>query len=472
MSDLVITEPADQPPGFIAARLGEFAANLESSRIPAAVRERACHLILDAVGCALASRRYDFASRSLLAISELAGIGTSAVIGHALRLPMRDAALANGLLIHGLDYDDTHPEGMTHPTASAFSAALAVAEHLDVSGLDLLDAYIVGLETNARIGRVAKGGFHQVGFHPTGLIGAFSSALLAGRLFGLTGAQLIHAQGIALSFASGNFEFLEDGAWTKRVHPGWAAGAGITASALARRDFVGPSRVYKGRFGLFASHLGPLIENCDFSRTLEGLGETWETMQVAVKPFPSCHFTHAFADAAIALHRSGIDVQDIVHIRALVAEESIKTVCEPLANKRRPSNEYDAKFSVPYAIAAGLILGKFGLQEHEDACRNDPHILALAEKVQYEVDPDNGFPKHFSGEIIVGMRDGTEFRHREQINRGCGDLPLSNKEVEAKFFENAALAISKRRASEIRDAVLALESTASARKFANVLTEH
>lgn len=456
----------------IAARLAEYTADLDGSRIPGAVRERALHLILDGVGCALAARRYEFSSRALLAVSELAGSGPGVVIGHALRLPMRDAALANGLLIHGLDYDDTHTEGLLHPTASAFPTALALGAHLDATGADLLSAYIVGVETAARLGTVAKGGFHQVGFHPTGLIGAFSSALTAGRLLGLTASQLAHAQGIALSVASGSLEFLEDGAWTKRIHPGWAAGAGITAATLARRDFVGPGRVYEGRFGLFPSHLGPLVEQCDYARATAALGESWETLQVAVKPYPSCHFTHAFADAAIALHRTGIDPDRISAIRALVASESVKTVCEPQANKRRPSNDYDAKFSVPFAIAAGLVLGRFGLDEHGDACRTNPRILAVAQKVQYEVDPGAGFPRHYSGEVIVRINDGTEVRQREQVNRGCADRPLSNEEVESKFFENAALVVSKRRAREIRDAVLALDAAPSARAFAQLLAEH
>ncbi|MBN9427150.1 MAG: MmgE/PrpD family protein [Burkholderiales bacterium] len=467
-----VSEGSSPNPPLIAARLAEFAANLDGASIPADVRRRACYLILDAVGCALAARRHDFASRSLLAISELAGRGDGVVIGHALRLPIRDAALANGVLIHGLDYDDTHIEGLLHPTASAFTTAFALAAHLGASGAELLTAYIVGVESAARLASVAKGGFHQIGFHPTGLIGAFSSTLIAGRLYGLSAAQLAHAQGIALSMSSGSLEFLEDGAWTKRIHPGWAAGSGITAAALARRDFVGPARVYEGRFGLFPSHLGPLVQGCDYSCATAGLGEVWETPRVAVKPFPSCHFTHAFADAAIALHRSGVDLGRITRIRALIARESVKTVCEPLANKQRPSNDYDSKFSVPFAIAAGLVHGRFGLNEHEDACRTDPRILALAEKVQYEIDPGTGFPRHYSGEVIVQLDDGRELRHREQVNRGCADRPLSNEEITDKFLENASAAVSVRRAREIRDAVTALDTHPSARAFAESLGEH
>lgn len=471
MSATTKSSSSAQRPPLIAAQLGEYAANLKESDVPANVRERARYLILDAVGCALAARRSDYAARSLLSLAELAGAGHSVVLGHALRLPLRDAALANGLLIHGLDYDDTHTEGLIHPTASAFPTALAVAAHLDTSGHELLTAYIVAVEAASRLATIARGGFHQVGFHPTGLIGAFSSTLAAGRLYGLTPAQLAHAQGIALSLASGSLEFLEDGAWTKRMHPGWAAGAGITAVAFARRDFVGPAKVYEGRFGLFPSHLGPLANDLDYSRAAAGLGQTWETMQVAVKPFPSCHFTHAFADAAIALRQAGVDIDRISAIRALVAEESIKTVCEPLANKRQPANDYDAKFSVPFAIAASLVHGRFGFTEQDDAARRDDLILGLAQKVTYEIDENTTFPRHYSGEVILRMSDGQELRRREQINRGSSDRPLTNGEVDAKYFENAALSVSRRRAGEVRDAILGLDSALSSREFAETLAE-
>ena len=124
------------------------------------------------------------------------------------------------------------------------------------SGQAMVTAFVIGVETAARIASVAQGGFHQVGFHPTGMIGVFGCALAAGRLMGLNERQLAMAQGIALSMASGSLEFVEDGAWNKRLHPGWAAQAGMTAAALAREGFVGATKPYDGRFGLFNAYLG------------------------------------------------------------------------------------------------------------------------------------------------------------------------------------------------------------------------
>lgn len=452
---------ATQAPGLqsagISHQLAEFAARLEWSSIPSDVRERAKHLILDAIGCALAAKNFDFAAISLRAIEELGGRGERGVIGHALRLPLRDAVLANGILMHGLDYDDTHTEGIVHLTVGVLPAALGLAASLGRSGRELLAAYVAGVEVGARLGAVAQGAFHQVGFHPTGLIGAFSSALVAGKLYGLDAAQLVHAQGVALSVAAGSLEFLEDGSWTKRFHPGWAGVGGITAAAMAKHGFVAPAGAYEGRFGLYKSHLGALDEQSDHTRATRGLSTLWETMHVAVKPYPACHFVHAFADAAIALRRQGVDVAMIASITALVPAEVVQTVCEPAANKRRPANDYDAKFSVPYVIAASLRCGKFGLEELTQAALVDPETLALAARVGYRVDPDSTFPKHYTGEIIIRLSDGRELRHRETVNRGSADRPLTNTEVVEKFMQNAATGGFGSRARRMCDAVLGLD---------------
>ena len=436
---------------MISRDLADFAAGLEYARIPPMVRERAKRLMLDAIGCGLAAKRFDFAAASLAALRELGGSGPRAVVGHRERLPLRDAVLANGILMHGLDYDDTHTEGVVHLTVAVLPTVIGLGAELGRSGRDLLTAYVAGLECGARVASVAKGGFHKAGFHPTGVVGAFAAAIAAGKLYQLNPEQLADAQGVALSTAAGSLEFLQDGSWTKRLHAGWAGVGGITAAALARRGFVAPKAAYEGRYGLFNLYLSS-VENLD--RASAGLGSTWETLNVAVKPFPACHFVHAFADAAIALKKKGVDPQRVAAITALVPQEEVEVICEPAANKRRPANDYDAKFSLPYVVAASLRAGEFGLGELAPGALADEATLSLAAKVAYRVDPDSGFPRHYSGELIVRLADGRELRHRESINRGAADRPLSNAEVEAKFTGNAG-------SQAIRDAVLHIENISS-----------
>lgn len=455
----------------VSEQLGAFAARLRWEDIPQEVRTRARHLVLDAVGCALAARRFAFSAQSLQSIFELAGPGESVVIGQKLRLPLRDAVLANGILAHGLDYDDTHSEAIAHLTVSVFPSVLALSAKERLKVQDLFLSYIIGVECGARLGAAAKGAFHQVGFHPTGVIGAFACAIAAGRLYGLDAAQIAQAQGVALSVASGSLEFIEDGSWTKRMHPGWAGVGGITAAAMARGGFKAPRAAYEGRFGLFASHLGPHAAEWDLSRATAKLGEAWEALNVALKPFPACHFAHAFADAAIALHKEIPDVKSVERITALVPEGIVKAVCEPAEAKRRPVSDYDAKFSLPYIIAAGLLRGQFTLLELQDETLGDPAILSLAAKVAYAVDPHTTFPRHYGGEVVVRLKDGRELRRREAVNRGSADRPLSNDDIVAKFIENASYGLSRERASEIRKAVLDAKDTAEARELAEALGE-
>jgi 2-methylcitrate dehydratase PrpD len=457
-----------QEPAPIARTLAQFVSDLGFDDIPQAVRERAKHLILDAVGIAYASTQHEFAHRSLSAVTELSGgTGDAPVIGQSVRLQVRDAMLMNAILVHGLDFDDTHANGVLHTTASCFPCSLGTAARAGLGGRELLGAFVAGTEVAARLGSVARGGFHQVGFHPTGLVGSFACTLIAGRLFGLNAAQLAMAQGIALSVASGSLEFLQDGAWTKRMHPGWAAAAGYTAATLARHGFQGPRAPYEGRFGLFNSYLGPLSKDCDLGLATAGLGESWELARVSVKPIPACHFTHGCSDAAALLHaRHGLKAADIRSVRALVPKEVVKTVCEPVATKKRPQNSYDAQFSIPYIVATALARGSFGLEHLEPAALADAEVLALAERVEYEIDPASPFPKYYSGEVVVTTRDGRELRQREEINRGAAERPITNAEIEHKFMANARLAVSSSRAAEIRELVLGLDHAPDARAFA------
>jgi 2-methylcitrate dehydratase PrpD len=440
----------------LSEQLGDFVANLET--IPGKVSERAKHLMLDAIGCAYAARTQPFAGRLANSVARLAGPGPRGVIGLPQRLPLRDAAMVNGMLMHGLDYDDTHAAGVIHLTVSTLPAGLALAAQRGAPGAELLAAYIAGVEAGARIAAVAKGAFHQAGFHPTGLVGAFAAALVAGRLMGLSPAQLAGAQGIALSLASGSLQFLDDGAWTKRIHPGWAAAGGITAASLAADDIPAPPEAYEGRFGLYRSHLPPAaLEHCDLSLATAGLGTVWEIENVAVKPFPACHLLHACADAAIALHRAGVDPERVRSVRARVPEGVVSAVCEPVAAKRRPKSDYDAKFSIPYAVASGLARGRLGLAELEPEALVEPRIEKLMDKVDYEIDPDADFPRYYGGEVIVALDDGRTLSHRVPINRGNPERPLTNAEVEAKFFDNCALTLDAKASRRIRDLVLGLD---------------
>lgn len=443
--------------GSFSERLGEYAQAFDLSLVPGDVLQSAKLCILDAIGIAFASTRFEFARRSFDAIESLAGRGEHVVIGRRERLPLRDAALLNGLLIHGLDYDDTHPESVIHASASAVPVLLAEGRRQRASGARALAAYLLAVEADARIGLRAGGWWQKVGFHPTAVVGVFGATLAAGYLQSQVARALAYGQGLALSMAAGSMEFLEDGSWTKRFHPGWAASSGITAASLAAHGFESPLKAFEGRFGLYNTYLGGRAPTAD-GELFGELGTRWEMRNVALKPYPVCHFNHACGDAVLALRAEhGFKAVDVESIVVRIHRNQMPVVCEPLAAKRRPQSDYDAKFSLPFFVATCLVRGRFGLEELEAPTLADPEILALCDRISCEHSDESAFPKYFSGEVAVRLRDGRLLERRERVNRGADTRPLSRDDIEAKFFENTRQAIPASQAQRVLESVMTLE---------------
>lgn len=443
----------------ISHKFAVFAHSLSFDAIPPQVRTRAKHLILDAVGIAFASHRDEFAPVLLRGIKAIGESGDSPVIGSDERFTVRNAVLMNAALMHGLDYDDTHMKGIVHGTTFCAPVALGVARETGASGQDALTAYVAGMEVATRIGAAVKGGFHHTGFHATGILAHFAAAVIAGRLYGLGVDQLVGAQGLAASTASAVQVFLEEGAWSKRIHPGWGGVGGITAARLAQAGFVGPTRAYEGRYGLFDSHLQEHAHTVDYDVIGAGLGEVWEVLEMAIKPYPVCHFIHSVAEAAADLARAKtFKLDDIDKIEVLIPPETIPIVTEPLANKRRPTNSYEAKFSAQFVAAASLVRGGFSLAELERDALADERILSISERVDCRADPDTAFPTYYSGGVTVTTRDGKEHKRYHRINKGAGERALSSNDIIDKFNDNAGFVLPPARVARVREAVLSLDT--------------
>ncbi|MBS0242045.1 MAG: MmgE/PrpD family protein [Proteobacteria bacterium] len=439
-----------------AERIAEFAAGLTYEAIPEKVRERAKLQILDALGTGIASNAYPFAAKAIAGVEAMGGTGPCSVIGHKIKLAPRDAAIANGMLMHGLDFDDTHLESIIHATAASMPAALAMGEALGASGKDLLVAYVAGMEVAIRVGLAANGAFHHAGYHATAIASHFASAVVAGKLMGLDARALVMAQGLAGSTAAGIQVFLEEGAWTKRFHPGWGAAAGITAAYMAREGFKGPTRPYEGKFGLFDTHLQTHLSEAKIGRMSEALGETWHLADTAIKPYPVCHFIHGAADAAIDISRE-IEAADIAAIEILLPEPTLPIVALPAAAKEKPKTDYEAKFSAQFVIATCLVKGHFGLAELKEEAFSDPHLLALAAKSTCLADPQTAFPEYFSGGAAVTLKDGRRIEKHVRVNSGAGERMLDVDGVSLKFRACAAMAMDKAKAERVREIVLGLE---------------
>jgi 2-methylcitrate dehydratase PrpD len=436
--------------------IGRFAGELKLADVPPAVVEKAKLVFLDTIGIALASSTMDFGLMAINVARKLGGPKASLLIGTSDRVAAANAVIANGTLAHGLDYDDTLEEAIVHTGCCAGITALAAGEEVGATGAAVLEAAIVGTEVLCKVGLVAPGKFHARGFHPTAICSTFGAAAAAGKLYGLNLNQWVDAFGLCGSQSSGIIEYLADGTWTKRIHPGWSAHGGVIATLLAKEGFRGPAKVLEGTHGFFSAFGGK--NDYDFEKILE-LGQRWEIPRLTFKSYPCGSISHPYMDCALRIKQKHSPHPDqIMEVICRTAEGPVHRLWEPLANKQKPVSSYGAKFSLPYSIAVMLIRGRAGLEEFSESAIRDHEVLDLAAKVRYEVDPTIDYPRHFEGHVQVKMQDGHVFTEDQLHPRGGYEDPLPPEEVEAKFRANARLALAEDDMEEIIRMVQQLEA--------------
>lgn len=410
----------------------DWAASLEDGDVSEDARAMLHNVVTDCGGLAVAARHTDYVATAL-ASSDADGPATA--IGHARGFTPGDAAIVGGTSIHGEDFDDSFEGTPVHVGAVVVPAVLAVAEAFGRSGADALKGIAVGGELMCRMAVVAPTAIHRAGFHPTAVIGTMGAAAGVSATLGLRGEEMTSAFGVAGSMASGIIEYLAEGTWTKRLHPGWAAHAGIRAALLARAGFKGPRTVFEGRHGFYNGFADPSIAP-DFSELVDGLGEDWRVARLALKPFACGTMLQPFIDCAIRLRSEIGDLSRIDEITAKVGEGTVHRLWDPREEKCAPSTPYSAKFSGPYCIAVALVDGAAGLEQFSEARFRDPAIALLAGKVQHEIDPSNEYPRNYSGELIVRLADGSTLREVQPFLRGGIRAPLSDDELARKFMQN------------------------------------
>jgi 2-methylcitrate dehydratase PrpD len=453
-----------------ARRLARFVAGPDPKDAPAPVVERARLLALDTLGCCLAAARYDFGRAARATAERLGGPPESALVGSRVRVAAANAALANATLAHGLDFDDTREDAIVHTGCVAVTTSLAVGEAVGTGGRATLDAIIAGVEVMCRVGLAVPGKFHARHYHPTALAGTFGAAAAAGKLYGLTEDELVHAFGICGSQASGIIEYLADGSWTKRLHAGWAAHAGVVATLLARAGFTGPETVLEGEHGFYRAFAGH-VDEARLDELLGSLGSVWELERLTFKPYPCGSIAQPYMDCALRVREiHGVRPDDIVEIRCRTAQGPVPRLWGPLAAKHAPQNGYAAKFSLPYLLAVILDRGRASLAEFEDDVVRDPKILALAARVGYELDPTIDYPRQFVGHVRVHLTDGRIVEERQDHPRGGPDAPMTREEIEAKFRGNASLVMSADQASRAVRTVDALAGEPNLGRLTELLT--
>ena len=416
----------------IAEGLARGIAAARARPLPAAVRETCERMLIDIAGLCVAAREADYV-RAALASWDAQGDCTA--IGHGRTLDAAGAAFVNGTAAHGEDYDDTFEGGPVHAGVVAIPALLAAAERHRIAGPDLLLGIAVAAEVMCRGSLVAPKRIHKAGFHPTAVLGAMGAAAGIAAALRVDERTFASAQGIAGSMASGIIEYLAEGTSTKRMHPGWAAQAGLRAVALAQAGFDGPRTAWEGTHGFL--HAFAQTKEGRWDRLLEGFGERWVMETIAFKPYACGTMIHPYIDCA---RRLASHVRDASRVREIVCETAegiVHRLWEPLAVKQRPPTAYAAKFSVPFCVAYGLTRGAVGLDAFTEENARDARLMALASKVRYEIDPANPYPDEYTGHVRVTLDDGRVLEERQPYLRGGHHEPLTREEIEAKFRANA-----------------------------------
>jgi len=441
----------------LTLKLAEFVAAISYDALPVEARERVTALALDLTGIMLRARHEAESTPALIAAASRLGLagGRCTVIGDAAGYTPPGAAMLNGTLAHSLDFDDTHAPGSLHPSAPIVPAALAAAEMAGGTGRDLIAAIVAGYEVQIRLSLALDPAAHyDRGFHPTATCGAFGAAAAAGRLLKLDPQGHAHAFGIALSMAAGSMQFLVNGAWTKRSHVGHAAMCGLIAATLAGEGYQGAADAIDGKWGFLHAYAPAAAAD----KVLDGLGQRWETLKIAVKPYPSCRYTHAALDGILMLARAhGIREEEVKEVAVGVPEPGWKIIGDPEPAKQSPVSVVDGQFSMAFCAAVALRTGGF---VWDDYARHlgDPATLALCKRVRTVVDAraQADFPEEMSASVRIQTTRGA-FDTYVRVPKGEPANFLSAAELRAKFDGLAGPYLSARRRDELAGALLTLD---------------
>ena len=416
----------------ISQQLSGWAVSLTPEDLPQATIEKIRDILVDVVGLCVAARHTDYVA----GVKASAEPGSHVIIGHSERVSPGSAALVNGTAAHGEDFDDTFEGGPVHSGAVVVPAILAAAQIHGLSSGRMVLGLVVGAEVLCRLALALPKGVHRAGFHPTAVLGVFGATIGICSACRASEEVTANALGIAGSMASGIIEYLGDGSWTKRMHPGWAAQSALRACAMAEAGFIGPKALFEGTHGVFNT-FAPSIEPRP-KQLFKELGERWVTETIAMKPYPCGSMIQPYIDCAIKLKERKLRLEGLEAVICKTAEGIVHRLWEPLDLKRQPPTSYAAKFSTPFGIALGLVRGQASLSDYTEEAIRDERLLDISRLVGYEIDPDDPYPNVFTGHVRLIYTDGSVEEIEQGFVRGGMEHPLTRREIDEKFCANVA----------------------------------
>lgn len=441
--------------------LAQFVAGLKiagsDANVPADVVERAKTLIADTIGISIRARYDADSTEAVMTAIDRLGLsgGSASVFGEPRSFTPLGAAIINGTLAHSLDFDDTHASASTHSSAPIMPAALAAAEMCGASGADVVAGVIAGYEVQLRLAlALVPKDHYERGFHPTATCGVFGAAAAAGRVMGLSALEIENAFGAAGSQASGSMQFLANGSWNKRFHVGHACGNGLMAATLASQGYKGSSEAFEGKAGFLRAYApNPKIE-----LATKDLGKQWQTLNLAVKPYPTCRYSHAAMDALIDLRNTNdVKTDDIESVEIGLPKMGWKIIGDPVEAKQAPTNVVDGQFSMPFCAAVALREGKMAWDDY-DRHLTDADTMSLCKRINTVVDarPEAEFPVNMSAVVRLTTKAG-EHEAFVIVPKGEPSNFVSAEEISSKFMGLVEPYLSQSDAKTLLKSLLSLD---------------
>ncbi|MFC7687837.1 MmgE/PrpD family protein [Ureibacillus sp. GCM10028918] len=407
--------------------IADFVVRTKYEDLPDEVVEFTKHCILDYFASAIAGSNEAPIQMLRELIDELGGHEQATLITGG-KTSVAQAAFFNGATSHIVELDDIHKASIIHAATVVIPAALALAEWKNRSGKDLILAIVLGYEVCYRIGEAVTSS-HYYYWHNTATCGTFGATVAASKLLNLSANQIVHALGSAGTQAAGLWEFIEDGAMSKQLHPGKAAMNGVYSALLAEKGFTGASKILEGRRGFFEA----MSEAYDLNKVTEGLGAGFKIMENSFKVHASCRHTHHVMDIAIDLmENEPLNIQDIEKIKV----ETYKVALD-ITDNMDPQSIYAAKFSIQFCTALALVKKSGGLDDFNEETLNNPEIRNLMNKIEVIVEPtiNQSYPHQWGAKLEIDLIGGNRITKVTSFPKGDPENPLTKQEYVKKFIK-------------------------------------
>jgi 2-methylcitrate dehydratase PrpD len=445
--------PSPAPTPEVTRILARYIVEARYEQLPENVRNEGVRTLLNWVGVAVGGSRHETVNIAVDALKPFSGPEQATVLGRRDRFDVMNAAFLNGVSSHIFDFDDTHLKTIIHPAGPVASAILALSEYQPVSGRDFLNALVLGVETECRIGNAVYPDHYDRGWHITGTAGVFGAAAGAGKLLGLSEQQMVWAIGLAASQPVGLRESF--GSMNKSFNPGRAAANGLFAAILAAKNFTSSDRMIEAKRGW----ANTISTKQDYREITDGLGVHYEAALNTYKPFACGIVMHPAIDAAIQLrdeYKITADQIELIDLR-------VNPLVLELTGKKTPHIGLEGKFSIYHAVAVAIVQGAAGEKQFSDQAVNDPTTVALRNKVVPVVDT---LVKPEQVDLVITLSDGRKLHKYVEHAVGSLAVPMTTAQLKTKFTDLAEGILDARRIQELIDLCLRVEGLLSAAAIA------